>query len=89
MFKCQSTLERNFPLPTSTLTGRNCVYMSQYKSNLDLPPDDEADAGHAEEDDDEDRAHHHPDGDALAAAACPGRVGNGVELGRTVERIVD
>ena len=58
-------------------------------SNLSLPPDDESDAGHAEEDDDEDRAHHHPDGDALAGAAGSGRIGDGVELGRAEEGIVD
>ena len=55
-------------------------------NNLNLPPNNESDAGHAEEDDDEDGAHHHPDGHALATAGR-GRVGDGVELGRTVEGI--
>ena len=55
------------------------------KSNLNSPPNDESDAGHAEKHDDQDGAHDHAHGDALAG---PGGIGDGVELW-TAERNVD
>ena len=74
--------------PLGLPSGCSASHVSQassISSNLNLPPDDESDAGHAEEDDDEDRANNHPHGDALAAGS--GRVGDGVELGCTGEGI--
>ena len=52
------------------------------KSNLNSPPNDEPDAGHAEEHDDKHGAHDHAHGDALAPAG-PGGIRDGVEFTKT------